>query len=219
MKDRDTVAIRALSGSGSMYTGHVILTNSKHANRAISTKKLYQEGSYIAEACEMIAFQSKGKGIDIVVGYNYDGARLALLTSIALAKIDKRPVQNMYAEINSEGTCKIDDYFKEEISGKNVLIIDDVLVNPDTEIVIIEKNRIPDGVAIKGLCSECANGKVIGVGVILNYGGFSAYSLGVPSLLSLTNLQQMEPFRVYHENDCPLCQRGIEVVKDHRSIT
>lgn len=80
------------------------------------------------------------------------------------------------------------------MTGKNVLIVEDIINTGGTVKNIVDLVRSLDG-------------RVFGISAICNRGDATKKSLGVPELISLVNIKLIS----WPEKECPLCQKGIPV--------
>ncbi len=81
------------------------------------------------------------------------------------------------------------------ITGKNVLVVEDVLTTGGSVRKVIEATR-------------AIGGNVIGVGALWNRGGITSQNVAnVPKLISLVNRKLDE----WDEKDCPLCKQGVPI--------
>jgi orotate phosphoribosyltransferase len=80
------------------------------------------------------------------------------------------------------------------ITGKKVLVVDDVLTTGGSVTKVIEAVRSIDGI-------------VVGLGVICNRGGVTAHDVAVPKLVSLAQID-LDSWRA---EDCPLCAQNVPI--------
>lgn len=84
------------------------------------------------------------------------------------------------------------------ITGKRVLVVEDVLTTGGSAREVIEAVRALDG-------------EVVGLGVLCNRGGITAEDVGgVPELFALVNVK----LDAWDEAECPLCAKGVPINTD-----
>ncbi len=131
-----------------------------------------------------------------VVGAATGAIPLALVTAMHLNNGTLYPG---YAWADKDG----DDFvferagFIEQLAGKQVLVVEDLLNTGDTTKKIIALVRQHGG-------------EVIGVSVVCNRGNETAESLGVPRLEELASVD----FQAFDADTCPLCADAVPIVAD-----
>lgn len=97
--------------------------------------------------------------------------------------------------VKKRNSFEIKRGYAELVSGKNVLVVEDVLTTGGSAKKVIEATRF-------------AGGNVIGLGVLCNRGGITPEDVGnPPKLFSLLNLK----LDAWDEKDCPLCAENIPI--------
>lgn len=100
--------------------------------------------------------------------------------------------------VKRAGTFTIGRGYDKFISGKNVLVVEDVLTTGSTAKKVVEAVRT-------------AGGNIVGLGVLCNRGGITTRDVGdVPKLVTLVNVK----LDAWDEKDCPLCRQGVPVNTD-----
>lgn len=196
MNEREV--LRILTEVGAFITdSHIVYTSWLHGSTYIDKKMLYSfpEETYLF--CREIAEEFVTDCVEVVIGPQTGGAILSRWTAHHLTlRTKRRKVSGVYAEKwQGKDTFVIPRRFGENITDRNVLVVDDVLTTGRTVKKVIEAVRI-------------IGGKVIGLGVLCNRGGVTSQNVAnVPKLASLANIT----LDAWNEADCPLCKQGIPV--------
>ncbi len=176
---------------------HIVYTSGKHGAAYINKDAIYPHTEITSRICEEIARHFAKSGVEVVLAPAVGGVILSQWIAYHLTKITGREVLGVYAEKDGEGFVIKRGYDKLS-SGKNVLVVEDLLTTGGSVKKVIETAR---GIG--------AN--VIGLGVLCNRGGVLVKDVGdPPELFSLLNLK----FDAWDEADCPLCKRGVPINTD-----
>jgi orotate phosphoribosyltransferase len=193
MTDRASVS-DILERLGVLCTGHFRLTSGRHSDRYMQCAKLFEHPTESGDLCGRLAslfrekFASDGDEIkiDAVAGPAVGGIIMAYETARALG------ARNIFAE-RENGRMTLRRGFKVE-PGDRVLVVEDVVTTGGSVMEVLSLIREAGAV-------------VAGVGAIVDRSN-GAVDFGVPfhPLLRLD-------VRSWEEANCPLCERGIPVVK------
>jgi orotate phosphoribosyltransferase len=169
-----------------LFNGHFLLTSGRHSDVYFQCAKVLQYPDYIEELCEIIADEFCDQKIDTVIAPAIGG--LVVGQEVA-RQLNKRFI---FAE-REDKELKLRRGFSIN-EGENVLICEDVVTTGGSvfEVINIVKNNNAN-VAGVGFIVDRSNGKV-------DFGckKLSAVKLNVKS---------------YLKEDCPLCEKGIELTK------
>lgn len=122
------------------------------------------------------------------------------LTQWTAFHLNNRTTEHGVGEVLAIYAEKEEDFFAfkrgygQLISGKTVLVVEDVLTTGGSA------KKVVDAVREYG-------GTVVAVAAICNRGGITAVDLGVPELYSLTNVSLSS----WSEEECPLCRDGVPI--------
>jgi len=169
-----------------LFNGHFLLTSGRHSDVYFQCAKVLQYPEYIEELCSIIADEFCDQKIDTVISPAIGG--LVVGQEVA-RQLNKRFI---FAE-REDKELKLRRGFSIS-EGENVLVCEDVVTTGGSvfEVIdIVKKNNA--NVAGVGFIVDRSNAKV-------DFGckQLSAVKLDVKS---------------YLKEDCPLCEKGIELVK------
>lgn len=178
--------LEIFKNAGVLMEGHFLLTSGKHSEKYLQCAKLFQYAKYSEKLCREIADKYKNDNIDIVIGPAIGAIQMAYEVSRSLN------VKNIFAEReNGVMTLRRNFEIKE---GQNVLVVEDVITTGGSvkEVIEIVKKQ---------------GGNVVGVGVIVDRSSGKA-DFG-------TRLESVIEFNIetFEKETCPLCSKGIPVVK------
>lgn len=175
---------------------HVVLTSERHADTYVNKDAIYPYTKEISRLGRAIAEKFVSQRVEIVIAPAMGGVILAQWVAHHLTKFYGCQVLAVYAEKskNDDGFVIKRDYDK-KITGKRVLVVEDVLTTGGSAKKVIELTRT-------------YKGNVIGIGVICNRGGVTTKGLAnVPILYALVNLK-LETWEV---SKCPLCAQNVPI--------
>jgi len=184
--EQHTKVENILRETGTLLTGHFQLTSGRHGEVYMQCAKVFQYPEHTAYIAEVIADGFKGEEVDIVLAPAIGG----IVFGYELARALK--AKSLFVE-RENGEMTLRRGF-EIPPGARVVIAEDVVTTGGTtrEVMAIAK---ANGAEIVGTCSLVdRTGGQIDMGV--KY--VSAYSKAIAS---------------YDPEDCPLCKKGIPVVK------
>lgn len=171
--------------------GHFLLTSGLHSEFYVEKFNVLQHPKYTEELCKALAEKFKDENIETVVGPVTGGIILAHETGKALG------TRAIFTE-REDGhmTFKRGFSLKE---GERVLIVEDIVTTGGSvkEVIDVVKK---------------AGGVPVGVGILVDRSGGTVDFGGVP-YKSLLKLNVM----TYKPEECPLCQKGVELTKRGRT--
>jgi len=183
----DTVE-RMFEKSGALLKGHFLLTSGLHSPVYWEKALVIQYPAYTEKLCKMIADRFHRSGAQVVAGPTTPGIIIAYEVARQLK------VRSIFAERDESGTGRVFRRGFQITPGEKVLIVDDILTTGGSVKEVID--------AVKKL-----GGNIVGVGVFV--------------LRSARELDFAVPFYACHRTEvvtyqpdkCPLCARGVPLVK------
>ena len=172
--------------TGALFNGHFLLTSGRHSDVYFQCAKVLQYPDYIEELCSIIADEFCYQKIDSVISPAIGG--LVVGQEVA-RQLNKRFI---FAEREDKKLTLRRGFSLNK--GEKVLICEDVVTTGGSvfEVIDIVKNN---------------NAKVAGVGFIVDRSNgkvdFSSKQLSTVKL----------HVKSYLPEECPLCEKGIELVK------
>ncbi len=175
-----------LEETNALLKGHFKLTSGKHSEYYIEKIKIIHYPDKVQQLCSELVKQLKDIEIDVVVGPAYGGIALAFEVARQLGKkfvFSQRKDEKM--SIRSGFQIK---------PGDKAIIVEDIITTGGSVKEVLE------------LLKEYEI-EVQAVTCIVDRSGAKA-DFGVP-LISLMSIN----FETWEEQDCPLCQKGIDLIK------
>ena len=175
---------------------HIVYTSGHHGEIYFNKDAIYPYTDITSDFCESIAlhFAETKKDIDVVIAPALGGIILSQWTAYHLSKMVGHKVLGVYAE-KAGDTFVIKRGYDKLVTGRNVLVMEDVLTTGGSVKNVIEVTR-------------SIGGNVIGVGVLCNRGGVKSEDIGnVPEIYALTTVNAI----TYPEDDCPLCKKNVPI--------
>jgi len=188
--------LRTLENVGAVITkSHFVYTSGRHGEDYINKDALYPHTRIVARLCRKIADYFWGNDIKVVAGPTVGGVALAQWVAHYYNPLEHQPqILAVYAEEEGEKRVFRRGYAK-LISGKRVLVVDDVLTTGGSVKKVVE--------AVREL-----GGEVVGVGVLANRGKVTIQDVGdVPEIFTLIDVDM----KSFPEEKCPLCKKGIPI--------
>lgn len=192
--------LKILKSVGAVITdSHIVYTSWKHGPVYIDKREVYPYTIETYTICRFIARRFKYYDIDTVVGPALGGIVLSQWVAYRLSRIKGQNVFSVYAEKTKDETSFfIRKNYQKFITGKNVLVVEDILNTGGSAQKVIDVVRE-------------AGGNVVGVGVLCNRGGVTVKDLGdVPRLDALVNIS----LDAWDEEECPLCKGDVPINTD-----
>ena len=173
---------------------HFVYKSGTHGPNYINMDPLFPDVRQVAGVCELLCCDVlPWRSYDTVVAAATGGIPLAVLSALCTPWATAA----VWADKHGDDFAFERAGFVDQVTGKNVLIVEDLLNTGDTTMKIID--------LVRG-----HGGNVIGVSVICNRGPHTAESLNVPALFELSKVD----FQVFPADDCPLCAEGRPIVED-----
>jgi orotate phosphoribosyltransferase len=188
-----------LANLGAIITNsHIVLTSGRHTSTYINKDALYLHTEPTSRLCQLMADNLDASQIDVVVGPVVGSVVLCQWIAHHLnAKRSSGEILSLYADKEGVGADKRLFFHRGHenfIRGKNVLVVEDVLVTGGTARKVVELVRRYGGNVV-GLSVLCNRGDVRSEDV----GGVPVHALAYISLDS------------WAEEECPLCRQGVPI--------
>jgi orotate phosphoribosyltransferase len=210
---------RIITEAGALITGsHVVMQSGRHTRTYVDKDVLYAKPHLTRELCESIVthfYTFRGiTDIEAVAAPEKGGIALAQWCAYVLTRFFEdqrgwmtslhgsryqgpREAAAVFAE-RQDGRFVIRSGFTRFVSGKKVLVVDDILTTGWSVRGAVE--------AVKAL-----GGNVVGVAALWNRGGVSAYDVGgVHDLFSVVD----ERLEDWDEEPCSPCKEGVPINTD-----
>ena len=186
MKETTSDAERIFREAGAIMEGHFLLTSGLHSPVYWEKFRVLEQPRHTERLCRMIAKHFQNQNVQLVAGPTTGG----VIISYEVAK--QLGLRSIFAE--REGATRVFRRGFEITPGERVLVVDDILTTGGSVREVIGE------VKRKG-------GQLVGIGVLVDrsdeaadFGAplFSCYKTSVPT---------------YRPEECPLCRKGIPVLK------
>jgi orotate phosphoribosyltransferase len=174
--------------SGALLKGHFLLTSGLHSPVYWEKALVIQYPEYTEKLCRMIADHYRKSGAQVVAGPTTPGIILAYETARQLG------LRGIFAERDESGGGRVFRRGFQITPGEKVLIVDDILTTGGSVNEVIA--------AVKKL-----EGDIVGVGVLVLRSAREP-DFGVPFYAC-----HRTEVITYQPNQCPLCAKGIPLVK------
>lgn len=176
---------------------HVVYTSGRHGDSYVNKDAIYPHTELISSLCERIATHFLARDPQVVAAPALGGIILSQWTAHHLTRLSGAEVLSVYAEKADDGTFIIKRGYDRLLSGKRVLIVEDVLTTGGSVKKVIELVRQ-------------IGGNVVGVGALCNRGGLAprdivAEGTAPPDLYALLEVS----LDSWEAKDCPLCAREV----------
>jgi len=174
--------------AGAIQKGHFKLTSGVHSDTYIQCAQVMQYPGFMHNLCSELGRKFRGEDIDVIIGPAIGG----IIISHVMAQVLGPWVRAIFTEReNGKMTLRRSFEIKKD---EKVLVVEDVTTTGGSvrEVIDIVKER---------------GGKVVGVGALIDRsGGRIDFGVKMKSLLTLD-------IKSYQPEGCPLCKKGIPVVK------
>lgn len=194
--DNQPEVLTILKKLGGLIThSHIIGTSGKHLDAYVNKDALYPHTKETSAVCRMMAEQVKHLQIDAVVSPALGGIVLSQWVAYHLSEITGREVLGIYAEKDSEKNMIFTRGYDKLISGKNILVVEDVANTGGSAKKTAE--------AVKAI-----GGKVVAVSVMVNRNPeIVTEEFFAAPLFALAELK----LSAYSEDECPMCKNGLPI--------
>lgn len=177
---------------------HFVYSSGRHSSVYINKDALYLHTQAIATLCQMMARPFNADQIDVVVGPVLGGIVLSQWVAHFLnANRSSGETLAIYAEKEEDGPDKkflLRRGYDKYISGRNVLVVEDVLTTGGSACSVIELVRMHGG-------------NVVGLSALCNRGGVQPQDVGDVAIHSLITVT----LETFTETACPFCQQHIPI--------
>lgn len=174
--------------AGAIQKGHFKLTSGVHSDTYIQCAQVMQHPEFMHNLCSELGKKFRGDDIDVIIGPAIGG----IIMAHVMARVLGPWVRAIFTE-RENGKMTLRRSF--EINQREkVLVVEDVTTTGSSvrEVMDIVKSR---------------QGKVVGAGVLIDRSG-GKVNFGVKTERLLT-----VDIKTYLPEECPLCKKGIPVVK------
>jgi len=174
--------------TGAIQKGHFKLTSGVHSDTYIQCAQVMQYPGFMHNLCSELGRKFRGDDIDVIVGPAIGG----IIMAHVMARVLGPWVRAIFTEReNGEMTLRRSFEIKE---GEKVLVVEDVTTTGSSVREVIDIVNLRQG-------------KVVGVGVLIDRsGGKVDFGIKTEKLLTVD-------IKTYLPEECPLCKKGIPVVK------
>ncbi len=179
---------------------HFVYNSGRHSSVYVNKDALYLHTGIISKLCRLMAQPYNADQIDVVVGPVLGGIVLSQWTTHHLnTKRSTGETLAVYAEKEqgSDQNFAFHRGYDKHISGKNILIVEDILTTGGSVRRVIELVRKHGG-------------NIVGVSALCNRGGVQPKDVGDVPINTLLTLD----LETYSEEACPFCQQGIPINTD-----
>jgi len=180
--------MKKFEDAGAIQKGHFKLTSGVHSDTYIQCAQIMQHPEFMHNLCSELGKKFRGDDIDVIVGPAIGG----IIMAHVMARVLGPWVRAIFTEReNGKMTLRRSFEIKE---GEKVIVVEDVTTTGSSvrEVIDIVKSR---------------RGKVVGVGVLIDRsGGEVDFGVKTEKLLTID-------IKTYLPEECPLCKKGIPVVK------
>ena len=174
--------------AGAIQKGHFKLTSGVHSDTYIQCAQVMQYPGFMHNLCSELGRKFRGEDIDVIMGPAIGG----IIISHVMAQVLGPWVRAIFTEReNGKMTLRRSFEIKKD---EKVLVVEDVITTGGSvrEVIDIVKER---------------GGQVVGVGVLIDRsGGRIDFGVKMKNLLTLD-------IKSYQPEKCPLCKKGIPIVK------
>ena len=177
---------------------HFVYTSGKHGEVYINKDALYPHTKETSEVGNMFAEKYKDSNVDVVVGPALGGIILSTWIAFHLSQLTGREILGVYTEKDEEKNQIFTRGYDKLITGKNVLIIEDLTTTGGSVKKVVD--------TVKN-----AGGTVTAVCVMVNRNPDEVNSeiMGVPF-----DALGVLPAKAYDESECPFCKEDRPVNTD-----
>ena len=189
---KDTYTI--LRDVGVFKEGHFAITSGRHSGVYVNKDAIFAYTAQISELCRRIAILAS-PDTQVVAGRAIGGVVISQWVAYHLNDRLATEVLSVYAETGPNDTAIFNRGYRELVTRKRVLVVEDVLTSGRTARSVVDAVRM-------------LMGEVVGVSALVNRGSATTKELGsVPRLHSLVNLH----IDSWDASQCPLCKRGVPI--------
>lgn len=178
---------------------HVVYASGKHGSTYVNKDAIYPHTAKMSDLCCIIAKQFINENVKVVIAPAVGGVILSQWVAYHLSNIVGYEVLGVYADKSDDGkNFIIKRGYDKLVSGKNILVVEDILTTGGSVKKVIEATR-------------AVGGNVIGLGALCNRGGITSQDVAdIPKLFSLITIG----LESWDEKDCPLCAQNVPINTD-----
>ncbi len=188
--------VEILKSVGAIITdSHIVYTSGKHGSVYINKDALYPHTELASKIGELFALRNKDLDIDVVVAPALGGIILSQWTAYHLTKLKGKEILGVYTEKDSEKNQVFTRGYDRFVSGKNVLVIEDLTTTGGSVRKVVGSIRN-------------AGGNVVTVSVMVNRNPDAVNSEMMGAPFHSLGVLRAEAF---DEADCPLCKKGVPI--------
>ncbi|MBI4365882.1 MAG: phosphoribosyltransferase [Deltaproteobacteria bacterium] len=177
---------------------HFVYTSGKHGAAYVNKDAIYPHTGHVARLCEALATPFATAAVDTVAGPAVGGVILAQWTARHLSQMSGREVVACFAEerVAEDGakTRYFGRGYERFITGKRVLIVEDILTTGGSAKQVVEAVR-------------ACGGEAVAVSALCNRGDVRPADIGDIPLNALIALT----LQAWDAADCPMCKRGVPI--------
>ena len=197
----DPEIMQMFTDAGAIITeSHFVYNSSRHSSVYINKDALYLHTGIISQLCQRMVQTYIPDEIDVVVGPVLGGIVLSQWTTYALnTKRTAGETLAVYAE-KEQGSDHAFAFYRgydKHISGKNILIVEDILTTGGSVRRVVELVRKHGG-------------NVVGVSALCNRGNAQPKDVGDVPINTLITLD----LETYAEENCPFCAQHVPINTD-----
>lgn len=192
--------VNRLRDAGCIYTGyHFVLKSGRHTGSYINLDPAFGNSHLMETFGHRLAAPFYHDVPDIVLGPAIGGISLAIYTGFGFGT-QTRPLALWAEKSDTDGGFKLTRGFDRLVTGKRVLVIEDMLTTGGSLKAVIDAAR-------------SAGATVIGGSVIFNRGNIHASQLELPKLHALCYSSELHAdLDTFAAHNCPLCQEERPIV-------
>jgi orotate phosphoribosyltransferase len=210
--------LEVLGSVNAVITGsHIVYASFKHGDAYVNKDAVYPHTFSTSDLCLEIARRFQGHGVEVVVAPAVGGVILSQWVAYHLTGLRDRTEPGalcIYAEKETvplvddpegrgrrcfaeTGEFVIKRGYDKLVSGKRVLVVEDVLTTGTSARKVVD--------AVKKL-----GGIVVGVAALCNRGQITPTMLDAPELNALVDVK----LAAHEEAECPLCRQDVPINTD-----
>lgn len=195
----DPAIMRLFADAGAVISdSHFVYSSGRHSSVYINKDALYLHPGVISTLCQQMAQPYEAGQIDVVVGPVLGGIVLSQWVAHALnARRTSGETLALYAEKEGDGPDKkflFSRGYDRYISGKNILVVEDVLTTGGSARQVIELVRQHGG-------------RVVGLSALCNRGNVQPEDVGGVPIQALITVN----LETFTEEECPYCRQHIPI--------
>jgi len=177
---------------------HFVYSSGRHSSVYINKDALYLHTQTISKLCQLMALPYNADQIDVVVGPVLGGIVLSQWVAHHLnARRSSGETLAVYAEKDGDGVDKTFSFhrgYDRYITGKNILVVEDILTTGGSARQVIE-------------LVHRHGGNVLGLSALCNRGNVQPADVGNVPIQTLVTVT----LETYTEEECPFCRQQVPV--------